>query len=343
MISSILTRSRHILAIGAAIGGLAIAPAWAQTDVTLALDWIVGGTHAPYFVAKDQGFYKDAGLNVTISRGFGSGDTVKRVASGTSDFGIADTSTIIAAMANEKIPVKIVGMIYDKATLGIIYLEESGIKKPKDLEGRSLGRSASGASVNMLPAFLNANGVDRSKIKEVVVDAGTYMPILMAGRVDAVLEQSIHLSKFQKVASEQGKKAAAMRYADYGMPAYGNAIIVSNDTAQKKGDLIKSFVEATLKGYAWALDHPDEAVGIMMKNNPELDREATRGELAALSDIQSSEDVKQHGLSYIDPKKLQATRDNVTEVLLLPRVVPMEEIYTADFLPSEPVHVQMSQ
>src|ERR1700759_1736930 len=78
----------------------------AEDKVALSLDWVVNGTHAGYFVAREKGFYKDAGLDVTVSRGFGSGDTVKRVANGSATFGIADSGAIIAARANEDVPVR---------------------------------------------------------------------------------------------------------------------------------------------------------------------------------------------------------------------------------------------
>src|SRR5690349_14620389 len=165
---------------------------YAEDSVSLALDWVVNGTHSGYYVAREKGFYKEAGLDVAISRGFGSGDTIKRVGSRSASFGVADTGAIIAARANDDVPVRIVAMIFDRATLGVIYLTESGIKNPKDLEGRAIGRTASGASVNMFPGFLKANDIDRSKIREVVVDGATFAPLLVSGKVDGVLEQSIN-------------------------------------------------------------------------------------------------------------------------------------------------------
>jgi NitT/TauT family transport system substrate-binding protein len=133
---------RIAAALGAASLSMAIAlPAAAGDAVGFALDWVVNGTHAGYFVAQKKDNYGEAGLDVTLSRGFGSGDTIKRVATGTASFGLADTGAIIAAQANEEVPVRIVAMIYDRATLGIIYLAESGIKGPKDLEGRKIGLS----------------------------------------------------------------------------------------------------------------------------------------------------------------------------------------------------------
>lgn len=165
-------------------------PAFAAGDeVTLALDWIVNGTHAGYFVAQDKGYYTGNNLAVTIVRGYGSGDTIKRLASGRATFAVADMGALVAARGNEDVPVKAIATVYGKAALGLLYLKEAGITGPKDLEGRTLGRSAAGATVNMLPGFLKANNVERGKLKEVVIDATAFLPMLLARKVDAVTEQ----------------------------------------------------------------------------------------------------------------------------------------------------------
>src|SRR5580704_2610884 len=261
---------------------LALIPAqsFAQEKVSLAVDWILNGTHAGYFIAKEKGFYKDKGLDVSISRGFGSGDTIKRVASGSVDFGVADTGAIIAARANDDIPVRIVAMVYDKATLGLIYLKSSGISKPQDLVGKTVARSASGASVNMFPAFLAVNNLERGKIREIVVDAATYLPLLMSGQADAVLEQAMNLGRFAKAAEKQGKEAVSMLYSDYGLTAYGNAIIVRDTRVTENPDVVRRFTDASLRGLAYALEHPEEAVDVLRKNNPEIDRDGALDELA---------------------------------------------------------------
>ena len=316
---------------------LAPLPAAAADSVSFALDWVVNGTHSGYFTAREKGFYRDAGLDVTIARGFGSGDTIKRVAAGSALIGLADTGAIIAARANDDIPVRIVAMIYDRATLGLIYLTQSGIKAPKDLEGRAIGRSASGASVNMFPAFLKVNNVDRGKIREVVVDGATFLPLLMSGQVDAVLEQSINIGKFRRAAAQQGKIAVGMRYSDFGLEAYGNAIFVRTSTLQDKSDIVRRFVEASLKGIAYAFDHPDEAISILRKSHPETDADAIRDELLTLKEMQTSPEILRDGLGQIDRKRMEATRDNITPALALKRTVPTEEIFVPGYLPKTPI------
>jgi NitT/TauT family transport system substrate-binding protein len=323
---------------GLGLAALSAGGAAAQDKVSLAVDWVLNGTHAGYFVAQEKGFYKDAGLDVTISRGFGSGDTVKRVATKAVDFGIADTGAIIGARANDDIPVRIVGMIYDRASLGLIYLKDSNIKTPKDLEGKTLARSASGASVNMFPGFLKANSIDRTKISEIVVDGATYLPMLLSGQADAVLEQAINIGKFAREAQKNGKEAVAMRYSDFGLEAYGNALFTQADMIASKPELISRFTEASLRGVAYALEHPEEAIEILHKSNPEIHAEGAADELIALKDIESTDDVEKYGLGYIGKARMEATRDTITQALSLKRTVPAEDIYTDAFLPKTPIH-----
>jgi len=149
---------------------LAAAPARAEDDVAFALNWIISGRNAGYFVALDKGFYKDSGIKATITRGRGSGDTLKRVAIGESQYGLVDKpATVMSGRANDDVPVKMIGMMFGKSSTAILYARESGIKTPKDLEGRAVARSAAGATINMWPAFLTANHLDRSKIREITV------------------------------------------------------------------------------------------------------------------------------------------------------------------------------
>lgn len=321
----------------ATLCALSAGSAKAADTVTLALDWIVNGTHAGYFVADAQGYYRDAGMDVSLSRGFGSGDTVKRIGAGAATFGVADTSTVIASVANEDIPVQIVAMVFGKAPLGVIYLKESGIEKPSDLEGKKIARSASGSSVVMFPGFLKANDLDRSSMEEVVADANTLLSLLMSRRVDAVLGQTINLGRYQEVAKEQGLTAAGMNYSDHGLEAYGNAIIANPETIQQNPDLVRRFVAASVKGIAYAISHPDEAIAIMKQANPEIDANAAKEELIGLRSFATSGDAEVKGIGYINPERMAATIATVSSALPLKREPAPEEIFTSEFLPAEAI------
>jgi NitT/TauT family transport system substrate-binding protein len=306
----------------------------AGDEVTLALDWIVNGTHAGYFVAQDKGYYTGNNLAVTIVRGYGSGDTIKRLASGRATFAVADMGALAGARANEDVPVKAIATIYGKAALGMLYLKESGIKGPKDLEGRTLGRSAAGATVLMLPGFLKANAVDRQKLTEVVIDATAFLPMLLSRKVDAVTEQSIHLPRFQKAADKQGLHVEAMRFADFGLVAYGNMLMTTDGLIKDKPDLVRRFTQATLRGLAYAFENPQEAAAILQKLHREVDPEFSKEELLSTRELAMTEEAKAGGIGAISREKMTSTRDIVTAALSLKRVVPVDDLYTVQFLPA---------
>jgi NitT/TauT family transport system substrate-binding protein len=296
------------------------------------MDWVIGGTHTPYFVAVEKGFYAANNLAVTISRGYGSGDTIKRVAANRATFGVADMGALVAARANDDVPVKAVLGVYGKAALGVLYLRESGIKGPKDLEGRTLARSASGASVIMLPAFLKANGVDREKIHEVIVDASAFLPMLISRKADAITEQSIQAPRFQKAAEKEGLHVDVMQYSNNGLVTHGNAVMTNDSLVQSNPELIRRFVQATVRGLAYAFERPDEAVEIMQRYNREVEPEPAKAEILIMKGLLSPETASK-GLGYMTPDVMTATRDVVTQALGLKRAVPPEELYTNEFLP----------
>jgi NitT/TauT family transport system substrate-binding protein len=306
----------------------------AQTkDVNLALDWMVNGSHAPYYVAVEKGFYRTAGFNVEIVRGYGSGDTVKKVASKMATLGICDFATMVTSVIREKTPVKAVGAVYGKAMLGILYLKESGIKVPKDLEGRKLARSASGASVNMFPAFIRANQIDRSKISEVVVDATSFLPMLLSKQVDAVLEQSVHQGRFQKAAEEGGQKVMvmAMLYSDFGLETYGNVILTHNDFIEKEPKVVRNFVQASLKGLAYSFDHPEEAIAVISKTNPQVTKERALEELIAMKATWTDATLKA-GLGYMSPERTKVSVDNIVSALGLEKPSTIDIVYDNKFV-----------
>jgi NitT/TauT family transport system substrate-binding protein len=118
-----------------------------------------------------------------------------------------------------------------------------------------------------------------------------------------------------------------MRYADFGLLTYGNAILASENTVKTKPDLVKRFIRATFRGLEYAFANPDESVAIMRKANPEVDAEIGKEELIAIRELALTDHAKQHGLGKIDAAQMTSTRDIVVKALSLKREVPIDEIY----------------
>ncbi|MBC7802569.1 MAG: ABC transporter substrate-binding protein, partial [Candidatus Parcubacteria bacterium] len=137
-----------------------------QIPVRFALDWRFEGPAAPYFVAIDKGYYKAEGLDVTVDPGSGSVEGINRVASGAYEMGFADINSLVKYRDNQRnLPVKAVMMVYDTPAFSIVALKKSGIKVPKDLEGKILGAPAPDGAYAQWPIFVKANNIDASKVK----------------------------------------------------------------------------------------------------------------------------------------------------------------------------------
>jgi len=314
------------------IGAILPNRGFAEDNVTLALNWIVSGKHAGYYVAMDKGWYKDAGLNVTISRGRGSGDTLNRIAVGESMVGLVDTATLISGIARSKMPVKGIALVAEKSAVAVLYAGESGIKVPKDLEGKKLGRSASGASVIMFPGFLKANGVDDRKIHEIVATTSTFLPMLLSRHVDAVLEQSSNLARYRKAAVGQNLHIAAFTFADYGFTLLGDQLVVTEETLKTNPKVLRRFLTATFKGMQYAFEHPKEAIKMTQRHDPEVETDVAVAELLDTKRLAMTPTTKKHYLGYIDRATMVEAIKSATDALKLPRKVAPEEVYTLDLL-----------
>jgi NitT/TauT family transport system substrate-binding protein len=303
-------------------------------EILVAMDWIILGQHIPYFVALDKGFYADQNLAVTISRGYGSGDTVKRIAAKQATFGFADSGTLVAAIANDRVPVKMVAAIYGKAAPAIIYNAKHGISTPRDLEGKSIAASAGSATPKLFPAFAKANGIDPSKVKWVYVEPSAVNSLFAAGKVDAVALFVLEVPLLMNLTKDSPDvQVAYMSYADHGLNFYGNALIANDDTIKSNPDLVRRFVAATIKGYDYAINHLDEAVAIFGKYQREPAAAQAKEELELVKDLVLSPEAKARGIGAVDPKKAQTTIDLVTSGLELKRKISPQELYTAQFLP----------
>src|SRR5262249_15756597 len=145
-----------------------IADAFAQNGqkVSLRLDWVISGYHAPYFVGIKNGYYSEQGLDVTIEPGNGSANVAQAIGNGNGDFATVDGGAMMQLVA-KGLPVKSVMGLYQRNPIGVIYNVKSGVARPKDLEGKTLVITNGDAPAALLPAFMAATGVDIKKVNVV--------------------------------------------------------------------------------------------------------------------------------------------------------------------------------
>ena len=162
--------------------GLSVA---ADSKLNFCLPWIPHGGYAFLFAANKLGYWNNRGFDVQIDRGFGSGETCKRVALGQYDYGLADFATMVK-LADDGLPLTCIGMVSHVSQLGIISLKESNINSPKDLEGKTMGTTAGSADYALWPGFVAATGIDADKVKVNIVGPELRLRMLTEKQLDAI-------------------------------------------------------------------------------------------------------------------------------------------------------------
>ena len=338
-----LTR-RHLLKTSAAAGlvagsGLSM-PAFAQgtTDLTMILNWRYQGPQAWFFLAQDKGYFADAGLDITMDQGNGSGAAVGAVASGSYDIGFGDVNALIqlAATKPDEAPICVYQM-YNKPPFTVAVMADSGIESAKDLEGKKLGGAANDGALKLWPAFTNVAGIDTSGIEITNFQPNLREQMLKSGQVDGVFGY-VNTIRFSAKLSGMNpdEEIRFISYGDYGMDLYSNGIIVPKKLCEENPDAVKGLVRAINKGIADALTDLDAAVDAVMKREPLMNREVEKERLiATLADEMNHPEVAELGLGAVDPERFAKAIDIVVEANDLPRTPEVSEIYTDAFLPPE--------
>jgi ABC-type nitrate/sulfonate/bicarbonate transport system substrate-binding protein len=239
-----------------------------KKSVTLTLNWVPYGEHAPFYYGVKKGFYDAEGINLKIQPGGGSGKTIQAVAQEQTDFGWADTPPLLKGIATG-MKVKSVGVFLQKGPASIEFLADKGIAKPADLKGKNVGGTPGDAMYATFPAWLKANGMQASDVKVVNVDAAGKIAALTEGKVDAIM--GFFHDQAPTIEANTGKKVNYLLYADYGMNMLGTGLVVHDNLLAKDPNLVKAFVRATQKSWAEAIKDINgaaEAMAAMAEQEP---------------------------------------------------------------------------
>lgn len=294
--------------------------------VVFTTDWGYNGRHAYYFVALEKGYYKAEGLDVEILGGRGSGTVIKEVAAGTVKIGFADAGTLAVARANENVPVKMLAVVYADSPHALIVLEDSGIKGPKDLMGKTASDAAGSSNYKYFSYYAKAGGADPSKVKWVFSESTALVGLLLAGRVDAIGQYALGIPLLEKRAAP--KKVHTLLYKNVsGFEIYANGIIVREDTLKEDPEMVKKFVRASLKGLSDACNDPAEAGKILAKYHKQVEPDIGEGETKLVCEIAINDLSKKHGLGYIDTGKMGKTIELVKKTFKLKRDIKPEEVF----------------
>lgn len=243
--------------------GASFAGAADLQKVSVRMDWVTSAYHAPFYVGVKNGYFTQQGLDVSVEPGNGSANVAQAIGHGNGEFASVDGGTMMQLVA-KGLPVKCVMGYFQRNPNGVIYALKSGIKKPKDLEGKTLALSNGDAPSALLPAFAKATGVDLSKVNIVNTSPAAKNAAVISGKADADVTFAFQGVPIIRAA---GVPADSFDYADYGVNVPGLCIIARVDYIKKHPDIVRKFVAGVQKAIGWSKDHAQQSINILTEMN----------------------------------------------------------------------------
>jgi NitT/TauT family transport system substrate-binding protein len=308
----------------------------ADVPVKFTLDWKPQGPHAFFYLAKQKGYFKAEGLDVTIDHGSGSAEAVTRIATGAYDAGFGDINAVIqaAALSPSTAPV-MVSMLYNRAPFAIITKANGPIRTLKDLENRSVGTPPGSTTLKLLPVLASKAGVDATKIKVVNAAPQLIEQLLVRGDVDAIA-QFAPTSYMNLVAMNLNPDAdyKFFFYSDLGVDLYSNGVMVSQKLAKNNPEAVRGLLRAIHRAVAESIANPDAAMAVLKQVEPLVNTETEKRRLTYFfKQHMRTEEALALGLGDIDDKKLDASINSITSAFELKSKPKAADVFNRSFLP----------
>lgn len=236
-------------------------------DVSIMLDWYPNAVHSYLYVAKEKGYFEEEGINVDIQFPANPTDPINLAAAGKITLGISYQPDVIIARANQDVNIKSVGAIVRSPLNRVIFMEDSEIKSPKDLEGKTVGYPGIPLNESLIHSMVKEDGGNPENVK--MVDVGFELgSSIVSEKVDAVI--GAYINHEVPVLKHQGYETRNLNPTDHGIPSYYELVAVTSDkTWEEEQESIYAFWRAAAKGYKFTAENPEEALNILLSNQDE--------------------------------------------------------------------------
>lgn len=295
-------------------------------DVKIVLDWSPNTNHTGFYVAKEQGFYEEEGLNVDIILP-GSAGADAMVASGEVPFGVSYQEGVTQARI-QGLPLVSIAAVIQHNTSGFAAPVDRNIKSPKDYEGKTYGGWGSPVEEAILKSIMDQSGADVNKVKFVNMGEADYFTA-----VKRDIDFAWIFYAWTGIEADLRGEPLDMQFVkDYSesLDYYTPVIVTNEKTIAEDPELVKAFMRATTKGYEYTIDHPDESADILIKAVPELDKD-----LVAASQKWLSPKYKDDAARWGEQKRevWQNYSDWMHERGLIEKPLDTDKAFTNEFLP----------
>jgi NitT/TauT family transport system substrate-binding protein len=312
------------------------APVHAEVkNVKISMDWIIQGTHAPFFVAQDKGYFKAAGVTVdAIDKGNGATNVAVTVASGAYQFGWVDVPSMILFNAkNPSTPLIAVYVSFDQTPLAFITRKSAGIRTPADLDGKKIAGGPGTAVHDTASILFKAVHTENVKVNWVAVQPQLFGTMFKRGDVDgtggftnsnipAVLEMGFTMDDL-----------FVLKYSDFGADMYGLALVTRKKFADENPETTRAVVKALNQGTKDTIAAPQKALEVLKARDPMMKMDIEKIRLDLALGLTNTSHVASAGLSSVTADKLRQTIDSVVLAYGLPNSPDPASVYTDQYLP----------
>lgn len=322
----------------AAAAAAAAVPSQAQTaKFTFRLNWTPSGEHAPFFVAREKGYYRDEGLDVEIQNGSGSTTTLQLIANGSSPVGYADAATMMRGVTNG-MPVKAVAVPLQQSPHAFIYRADAPRPtKVSEVKGSRIAVTAGDSSMTIFTAFLGKVGLKMEDVQVITVASTAAKDQAVLNRqADALI--GFFLDQGVRIEPQTGVKVGWTRLYDMaGVTALSSAIIANNEWLKdaKNQEALRRFLRASQRGWQYALDNRRDAAETYLKAVPSKE-EIARGQLDGVLTIIRTERTKSRPLAWSAPEDWKDTQDLLAQYAGLKAQPDINMYFTNSYLSEAP-------
>jgi NitT/TauT family transport system substrate-binding protein len=328
-------RRSLILAAGTALAAPRLAAAQAQGRATIAMDWALQGVTAPWTMAEDRGWFREAGADIAVTRGFGSGDTVVKVASGTVQLGYADVYTLMRFLAQNPAQRMVAFfMAHDRSALALAVMADSAIRQPADFAGKTLAAPPGDASRSVFPLFAKNAGFAPSAVRWLDVSADLREAMLLRRQADGI---SGHVTTVAMNIRGAGLPRDAVRffpYSDFGVPLYGHVLFSTAAYAEANAPVLTACIKGTVRGLRAMIADPRAAAEASKRREPLLDVAIETDRIMIANEMMFvTPHVRANGFSAVEMERLDSTMKEVGQAFGIADPPPAAQLYTTRYLP----------
>lgn len=236
-----------------------------------------GGAH----VADAKGYFAEENIKVKVQPGQAGDYNLQALRGGRAQFVAIDYSGAVVRAGTGKFEgLRCIGVLQQRTIIALMALASSGIRAPRDLLGKTIGVATGAVPKTLFPAYAKLAGLSEEQIRQVkwIDSQGTQLPSLLAARRVDAIGQFVPAQP-TVTAAAKGAPVTVLPYSDYMSDLYGNVVVTRTNV---DGDLQRRFTRALVRGFRYAVDHPEEAGQIVHNAAPAVSAETATGELRLL-------------------------------------------------------------